>query len=365
MPTAKNRTADQVTQEVQQAHAEQLNNQLMIPVFGSEMQSEAAFSIRFPLALLLNTLPSPKHGLFIKSESLEQALWNGPEPNHQHRFRKGNKSNELTPGVLLHGFESPEKYPAPRMNMLRVSPVHIEVTEGKDKSGLPPIGLDGRPMFNPETGDPVQAGDIVGVFDPRNPNPLYKCLKDQGRATLRTLFFFFLLDENNMPMHEIPFQLSARGAAAYSLSMAYENWKIAFAKAYSEATGTPFLLTWKEEFYALGVFIPTLGTELAGTEETSEVTAVKDFVRPTKDNFASLFLGTSAQRIASLAAMVAVTEGAATRFFNENEFHRYLPQVEEQQLAALPEGAKELDVDVNPEVDEDGLPLLKSAQPVE
>jgi hypothetical protein len=362
MPTAKNtRTADQVTQEVQQAHAEQLNNQLMnIPVFGEEMQGSVP-TLRFPLALLLNTVSPPNHGLFIKEESLYQALWTGGEVNHKHRFR--GKTKEATPGMLFHGYEGSEQCPAPRMNILRVSPTCIEITSGKDKSDLPPIGLDGRPMFDPETGEGVKAGDVVGIYNPQNPNPLYKCLKDQGRATLRTFFFFFLLDEANKPLHEIPFQLSAKGAAAYSLSTAYENWKISYAKAYAEVTGTPFNLTWNQEFYAQGVFVPTFKTDFAGQEETSEVTLVDSFIRPTGENFASLFLGVDPARRQSLIDMVAITETASVRFLQESEFHRYLPQVEEQQLAALP--GSEVDVDVNSDVDEDGLPLLKSAQPVE
>ncbi|UBF29933.1 DUF5895 domain-containing protein (plasmid) [Kovacikia minuta CCNUW1] len=296
---------------------------------------DQTLQFRLPLALILNTKDVPKHGLFLKEESLRTAGWRGIPPNHVNTFSDKSQSS----GVLLHGFHGEAdgekvdyrtRYPAPRMQILAVSPIFIKLTK-----------RDGRDPFNPHTGqpftdsqgNPLKAGAIIGTYEIGGSNPVYDALKLEKMVTLTTLYYFNLLDENNQKLHDWSFFLPISGAAAVSLSKAYTTWKLNFQMAYIkfwQQQGKQKLFDQKrnQKFYATGVFVPTLGVELSGQEQTSNTTSIVSVEVPTGENFLSYYIPKSQDDLMEISAQVDMSQGFAETYFKEqSEFHQYDPNV--------------------------------------
>jgi hypothetical protein len=181
------------------------------------------------------------------------------------------------------------------------------------------------------------------------------------KVTKRQFYYVYLLGQDNQPWHNFPFRLSIAGGARGSLEYSYNVWKREFATAFAAATGRPPKYDWAQSFYALGVFEPTLWPDYAGKAGSqSLVTKVQDFVHPNKDNFMSLFLGADPERVSMIAASASLAESSTERFLVENEYHGLVLEAGAEALAALPAGAT-VEQPSNLQVDEDGLPVLKSA----
>jgi hypothetical protein len=370
--------ADKATQQVQEVHAKQLNDQLMtnepttqsLVIDLGHFYEDPAYqgetlTANFPLMMASNTKEAPSHGYLIKGDEMAKAGWHGPEPNHEHRF---GGASAPTNCLLLHGYKTSKQdysvqYPAPRMNIIHVSDIYMEIT-GQDDD-LPPM-IDGKPLMNPQTGKPVESGDAVGILDPNTDNNLlfsllYNQPKGHLKVTKRQFYYVYLLDEKNEPYHNFPFRLSIAGGARGSLEYSYNVWKREFATAFAAATGRPPKYDWAQSFYALGVFEPTLWPDYAGKAGSqSLVTKVQDFVHPTKDNFTSLFLGADSERVNMIAASASLAESSTERFLVENEYHGLVLEAGAEALAALPAAQSTTQpVSINPDVDEDGLPIAK------
>jgi hypothetical protein len=198
------------------------------------------------------------------------------------------------------------------------------------------------------------------------PSELYNQLYAQGAVTKRQFAYVYILGADNKPWHENPIRLSLAGASRGSFSDEYDNFRREMAQAYAKASNTQYR-QWPQRWYALGVFEPTLFTELTGPEagKQSHVTKVQDFVHPTPENLTSWFLGLDPKQEARIQAVYDLIEsGSATEKLLQNHPYHALALDAGSQYQLNPASVDSTPA-INPEVDEDGLPLLKSAAPVE
>ncbi len=281
----------------------------------SDEQYRATEMVKFPIAIMLNQKPEPLHGMFIKEDALKMAGWHGPSPSHTNTFGAGNK--EL--GLLLQ---------APRMLIINQSSRFVEA---KKNNGKFPI--------HPHTKEELKPGTIVGNYETPEGKDLHEKMKVEGFSTLRTFYLFYLLDENNQRLHDIPFMLSIKGAAAVSFGQAYEQFKIQLASAYAKVTKTGFSPK-NQAFCAMGVFAPTLVVTKEGQDAKSDVTTVGSFEEPSgasPEEFCRHFLGQLADELKELVE--ASRNFAKPGLESLAQYHQALPGVDLSDRPQLPQSS--------------------------
>lgn len=242
---------------------------------------------KLPMALMLNR-EKTNAGMFIKQEDLDMAGWDATKAKgvgkaYDHFFAGAEVG---TPGLLLKN---------PRMVVFFQSPRFIE-----DKTTKNIVG-------NFETPEGAQMYGMDGNEDGEN-----------RQFTLRTLYGFFLLNDNNELVHQTPFTLSIKGAAAADLGDKLSTYYASVDATYAAAQGLD-VLAMNDEFHAVTIFQPTLGWEYKGKEKKSEVCVVKDFKTPDATNIDKFLALEAGEKLISLhkAANLPGEANLAYRFLKQ------------------------------------------------
>lgn len=228
--------------------------------------------------LLVNT------HLFIKEDALKLCGWVDKSVFEQienlkvERIKsKGKKqgspiaTDETVAGVpYIHAFNDKNEegglsFPNPRIHVLASSPRLVEVTDNGAKAML------GR------------KGQIIGNYEfPEGAAKHHEHDKELNLTTLRTIHMIMLVDQNNHPLHKIPLGLSVHGGAATIFGRQLETYYCQLEMAMTEYFGDSYY-TLNEEARASAIFQPTFGVEAVGSNKTSDVCAVVDFIIPTAE----------------------------------------------------------------------------------
>ena len=118
----------------------------------------------------------------------------------------------------------------------------------------------------------------------------YGEFKGQAGVSNIQIFEVMLLDLNNCPLHEIPFQYIAKGATQATFSFHYQQFLLEITTCHAQANGIsarPKTL----EFNALCVFEFKVTRELAGNGQKAPACKIACHSKPTMDNWESFFLG--------------------------------------------------------------------------
>ena len=118
----------------------------------------------------------------------------------------------------------------------------------------------------------------------------YSEFKGQAGVSNIQIFEVMLLDLNNCPLHEIPFQYIAKGATQATFSFQYQQFLLEITTCHAQANGIsarPKTL----EFNALCVFEFEVTRELAGNGQKAHACKIASHTKPTMDTWESFFLG--------------------------------------------------------------------------
>ena len=119
----------------------------------------------------------------------------------------------------------------------------------------------------------------------------YGEFKGQAGVSNIQIFEVMLLDLNNCPLHEIPFQYIAKGATQATFSFHYQQFLLEITTCHAQAnsiSARPKTL----EFNALCVFEFEVVRELAGNNiQKAPACKVASHSKPTMDNWTNFFLG--------------------------------------------------------------------------
>jgi Family of unknown function (DUF5895) len=189
-------------------------------------------------------------GFFVSIDQMAKASWlNVPETLDTYTFSSG----AIEKGLI---FRQPRMLVIPKSGLLAARSV-------KGENGSSELELLGK----------------YGEF------------KGQAGVSNIQLFEVMLLDLNNCPLHEIPFQYIARGATQATFSFHYQQFLLEITMCHAQANGIsarPKNL----EFNALCVFEFKVTRELAGNNSNkAPACKVASHSKPTMDNWKSFFLG--------------------------------------------------------------------------
>ena len=118
----------------------------------------------------------------------------------------------------------------------------------------------------------------------------YGEFKGQAGVSNIQIFEVMLLDLNNCPLHEIPFQYIAKGATQATFSFHYQQFLLEITTCHAQANGIsarPKTL----EFNALCVFEFKVTRELAGNGQKAPACKIASHSKPTMGTWESFFLG--------------------------------------------------------------------------
>jgi hypothetical protein len=118
----------------------------------------------------------------------------------------------------------------------------------------------------------------------------YSEFKGQAGVSNIQIFEVMLLDLNNCPLHEIPFQYIAKGATQATFSFHYQQFLLEITTCHAQANGIsarPKTL----EFNALCVFEFKVTRELAGNGQKAPACKIASHSKPTMGTWESFFLG--------------------------------------------------------------------------
>lgn len=144
------------------------------------------------------------------------------------------------------------------------------------------VPRSGLLAFDREASNQAKSTVVIGEWKPE-----YKEM--EGVSNLQ-YFEVILLDENNKPLHSVPFRLSLKGATQASFSQHLkESWK-EVTNCHAAANG--IIARDKDmRFKSLCVFIPTFVRELAGKKNKGWACKVGSHLSPTLDNWKEFFVG--------------------------------------------------------------------------
>ncbi len=188
-------------------------------------------------------------GFFVSLEQMGKASWlNVPETLDSYTFSSG----AIEKGLI---FRQPRMLVIPKSGLLAARSV-------KGENGSSELELLGK----------------------------YSEFKGQAGVSNIQIFEVMLLDLNNCPLHEIPFQYIAKGATQATFSFHYQQFLLEITTCHAQANGIsarPKTL----EFNALCVFEFKVTRELAGNGQKAPACKIACHTKPTMDNWESFFLG--------------------------------------------------------------------------
>jgi hypothetical protein len=208
-----------------------------------------ATDISYPYVQAVRGETDPKHcGYFIPASQLELAGWRGTPTTIAYTYNSG----ESETGLLL---------TAPRMVIATASPLGT---------------------FNRQETLKEKSLVIVGEWDKSHKqNPNY------GNFQIYLILF---LNEQNRPLHEIPFRLTAKGAHQGTLSQQWQKSCRDVMRHLAAATGKTYRPP-NEKLMSLFVFQPIFQRRPVGKIQKSPACCVDDYVKPTPANWMEFFLG--------------------------------------------------------------------------
>jgi Family of unknown function (DUF5895) len=119
----------------------------------------------------------------------------------------------------------------------------------------------------------------------------YSDFKGQAGVSNIQIFEVLLLDGDNCPLHEIPFQYIAKGATQATFAIYYQQFLLEITMCHAQANGIsarPKTL----EFNALCAFEFEVARELAGHNgQKAPACKVSCHTKPTMDNWTNFFVG--------------------------------------------------------------------------
>ena len=189
-------------------------------------------------------------GFFVSLDQMGKASWlNVPETLDSYTFSSG----AIEKGLI---FRQPRMLVIPKSGLLAARSV-------KGENGSSELELLGK----------------YGEF------------KGQAGVSNIQIFEVMLLDLNNCPLHEIPFQYIAKGATQATFSFHYQQFLLEITTCHAQAnsiSARPKTL----EFNALCVFEFEVVRELAGNNiQKAPACKVASHSKPTMDNWTNFFLG--------------------------------------------------------------------------
>jgi hypothetical protein len=104
------------------------------------------------------------------------------------------------------------------------------------------------------------------------------------------IYLVMFFGENNIPLHQIPLKLIAKGAHQATLSKFWEQSCTKISMLHSQAAKVGFFPR-HEKYKVLCLFEPIIKRMLVGTGLKSAACCIDGFVAPTADNWQSFFLG--------------------------------------------------------------------------
>jgi Family of unknown function (DUF5895) len=204
---------------------------------------------KLPIVQSLRGENPAEFGFFVSLDQMGKASWlNVPETLDSYTFSSG----AIEKGLI---FRQPRMLVVPKSGLLAARSV-------KGENGSSDLEMLGK----------------------------YSEFKGQAGVSNVQLFEVLLLDGDNFPLHEIPFQYIAKGATQATFSFHYQQFLLEITMCHAQANGIsarPKTL----EFNALCVFEFKVMRELAGNGQKAPACKIASHTKPTMDNWESFFLG--------------------------------------------------------------------------
>jgi hypothetical protein len=205
--------------------------------------------IKLPFIQSLRGENSGECGFFVSLDQMAKASWvNIPETLESYTFFSG----AIEQGLI---FRQPRMLVIPKSGLLAARSV-------KGENGSSELELLGK----------------------------YSEFKGQAGVSNIQIFEVMLLDLNNCPLHEIPFQYIAKGATQATFSFHYQQFLLEITTCHAQANGISARLK-TLEFNALCVFEFEVVRELAGNGQKAPACKIASHTKPTMGNWESFFLG--------------------------------------------------------------------------
>jgi hypothetical protein len=242
---------------------------------GTEFQEEKMLS--FPRAKFMNN-PSPNHGIFISQSSLEESGWHGEFPSMTTIRYRTSKNEEQ--GLLIN-----EANPW-GMQILYKSPLFVEL---KDPSrGKEDFTALWKPLAKQLVNEGlVKEDERLYALKPYSllcpyDHEIYQILRECRMGSVATFWFFFLVDDQGNPFHDIPICLSSRGLASMNFNKQFDLFIKEIEKLRCQITGETFNPSANkgQVFKALTVFTPIIEAQMQGSADESMVATTTAFVSP-------------------------------------------------------------------------------------
>jgi hypothetical protein len=216
-----------------------LENEFLSSEFNAETTS-------YPFAQVLNEKHKSESGFFVSVENLGAADWQLPSEQQFHSATW--RSGEQTQGILI---------PNPRLLVLAHSPLFMSERA---------TGLN------------------LGAYD----SEYYRQHKQE--VVLKTKYLVYFVDEQNQLLHNLPMQLTMKGAAGATFGEHLLKFRTELEKAFAVVHKKP-LQRKSDRFHALGVFCIETEPQLKGNEQKNWVCTIIKHEQPTLDNWLNYFLG--------------------------------------------------------------------------
>ncbi len=203
--------------------------------------------VSFPYAQVLNEKSTSDSGFFITTDNLATADWQLPQNQqfHQQTWHSGEK----TMGLLIHH---------PRLIILAQSPML---------------------MFE------RSSGLNLGVYNAER----YR--QSKASIVLKTKYLVYFVDENNQLRHQLPMQLTMKGAAGASFGEHLIKFRLELEKAFAVAHHQQIKRK-SAEFHAMGIFCIQTEPQIKGEgKKAGWVCSTVNHEQPTQENYCSYFVG--------------------------------------------------------------------------
>ncbi len=212
----------------------------------------AKTDISYPYFQALRGEVDPSHcGYFIPLSQLEKSSWHTElKAENMTTYTYNNGMAEV--GLLL---------TSPRMIINPISPLM---------------------MFDRASSTKAETLVVLGEWN--------RTLSDDPNIGNYQVYLIIFLDENNQPLHDIPFRFTAKGAQQASLNAQWQLLCTAVARCQASAAKTRFYPR-NNAYNMLCIFQPIIARKLVGTKTKSLCCYIDGFVAPTMDNWRSFFVG--------------------------------------------------------------------------
>ena len=219
--------------------ATSIENEFLSPEFNGETTS-------LPFAQIVNEKRKSDCGFFVTVDNLMAADWLLPAEQEYHTATWGN--GEESEGLIIQN---------PRLLILAQSP-----------------------LFMVERG----TGLNLGVYDAS----FYRRLKSE--VVLKAKYLIYFVDEQNQLRHNMPMQISLKGAAGASFGEHARKFRLELEKSFAVAHRQP-VRSKNARFHAMGVLCIQTEPQQRGEEQKAWVCTTISHEAPTQSNWLKYFVG--------------------------------------------------------------------------